>query len=258
MIKILKKLCVITLIIVFTTSCVSKKDVLYFQNANEIKTESYNSLNQKIEIDDILSIKIFSIDIESSRFYNLDLIENSNQVSSAEVMKLKGYLVNSEGNITLPVLGTIKVTDKTTSELEKFIFSRLTKEGHLKEPSVVVRNLNSKVTVLGEVKNPGTFTFTEKNLTLLQVIGMAGDLTINGQRKDILLIREGNNTKKVFHIDLTSTNWFGTEAYYIKQNDIIVINPNQAKIKSAGLIGNPATLVSVLSLLLTAAILLKK
>jgi polysaccharide export outer membrane protein len=105
---------------------------------------------------------------------------------------------------------------------------------------------------------PGTFEFSEKNLTLLQAIGLAGDLTINGKRNDVILIRQENNTKTITHIDLTSTDWFETNSYYVKQNDVIVVNPNNAKIKSAGVIGNAATFISLISLLLTGLLLLKK
>jgi polysaccharide export outer membrane protein len=118
--------------------------------------------------------------------------------------------------------------------------------------------MNSKVTVLGEVKTPGTYSFDEKNLTLLQAIGLAGDLTINGKRNDVLLIRQENNIKTITHIDLTSTSWFETKNYYVKQNDVIVVNPNNAKIKSAGIIGNAGTFISVISLLLTGILLIKK
>jgi polysaccharide export outer membrane protein len=99
--------------------------------------------------------------------------------------------------------------------------------------------------------------FYEKNLTLLQAIGMAGDLTINGERKDVLLIRYENNTKTINHIDLTTTDWMSSDLFYVKQNDVIVVNPNNAKIKSAGIIGNAGVLVSVVSLLLTGILLIK-
>jgi polysaccharide export outer membrane protein len=215
-------------------------------------------MDPKIESNDILSIKINSIDIESSKIYNLELLEGVvGGGQQPEIMRLKGYLVNNEGTITLPVLGILKVTDKTNTELEKFLTEKLKNEGQLKDPLVTVRVLNAKVTVLGEVRTPGTFTFTEKNLTLLQAIGLAGDLTINGQRTDILLIRQENNTKTITHIDLTSSEWFNSPSYFVKQNDVIVVNPNNAKIKSAGIIGNTGTLVSIVSLLLTAAILIK-
>jgi polysaccharide export outer membrane protein len=139
-----------------------------------------------------------------------------------------------------------------------FLTKKLIDGSHLKAPIVNVRTLNAKITVLGEVSSPGTFNFDEKNLTVLQAIGMAGDLTINGKRTDVLLIRQENNIKTINHINLTSTDWMSTDLFYIKQNDVIVVNPNNARIKSAGLIGNTGVFISVVSLLLTGLLLIKK
>lgn len=247
------------LILPFLQSCSTKKEILYFQSPNKNSFDGNKLMDQKIEPNDILSVKINSIDIESSKIYNLDLLESMTGTGmQPEVIKLKSYLVNNDGTINIPVLGTIKVTDKSTKELQEYLTNKLIKEGHLKEPTVIVRILNSKVTVLGEVKNPGTFTFPEKNLTLLQALGLAGDLNINGKREDVILIRQENNTKTIYHINLTSKDWMDSELYYIKQNDVIVVNPNNAKIKSAGIIGNAATFISAISLLLTGLLLLKK
>jgi polysaccharide export outer membrane protein len=250
----LKNLALFIIVINFL-SCTTKKEILYFQNSSKSTFDS-KIIDQKIESNDIISVKINSSNIEVSKIYNFDLIDVAAQQISA--IQLKNYLVNNEGNITLPILGIIKVTDKTMNELEQFLSKKLIDEGHLKDPTVIVRILNSKVTILGEVKMPGTYTFTEKNLTLLQAIGLAGDLTINGKREDIILIRQENNIKTISHINITSTDWFESSNYYIKQNDVIVVNPNNAKIKSGGLIGNASTFIAIVSLLLTGLLLIKK
>ncbi len=226
-------------------SCSTKKDILYFQNSEQKNYQQAIRIDKNINIDDILSVKIYSLDIESSAPYNLASITDV------------GYLVDNSGKITLPVLGLITVIDKSTEELELFLTNKLITQGHLKNPTVVVRLLNSKITVLGEVNTPGTYNFTEKNITLLQVIGLAGDLTINGRRNDIMLIRQENDEKKIIHIDLTSTDWFSSPYYYIKPNDVIIVNPNEAKIKSAGLISSPSALLSIVSILLTSFLLIK-
>lgn len=241
----------------FLQSCTTKKDLLYFQTTSKNQIEDQKISNQNIEINDILNIKINSLDGESSRLYNIELLENASGGTNIDMLKLKSYLVNEQGLISMPVLGNLKVTDKTTDELELFLTKLLIEDSHLKEPLVTVRILNAKITVLGEVRSPGTFTFGEKNITLLQAIGLAGDLTINGERTNVLLIRQENNIKTINHIDLTSTNWMHTDLYYIKQNDVIVVNPNNAKIKSAGIIGSTGALISVVSLLLTGLLLIK-
>lgn len=240
-------------------SCTIKKDVLYFQdNTNNTVINDTKILDQKIEPNDILSVKIYALDPEAAKIYNIDLLENTTGISGIEIIKLKSYLVTDQGEIIMPVLGNITVGSKSTAELEVYLKKKLITEGHLKEPIVTVRILNAKITVLGEVRSPGTYTFAEKNLTVLQALGLAGDLTINGERKNVLLIRQEGNNKTIHHINLTSKEWMNTELFYIKQNDVLVVNPNSAKIKSAGVIGNTGTLISVISLLLTGFLLIKK
>lgn len=242
----------------FTQSCASKKDILYLQDNSNTAINDTKIIDQKIEPNDILSIKIYSLDPETSRVYNIDLLENTSATNSLEMIKVKGYLVTDQGDINMPILGNITVNNKTTKELELYLKKKLVDEGHLKEPTVSIRILNAKITVLGEVKAPGTFDFYEKNITLLQAIGLAGDLTINGERKDVLLIRQENNTKIIHHINLTTKDWMSTDLYYIKQNDVIIVNPNKARIKSSGIIGNPGTFISIMSFLLTSFLLIKK
>ena len=147
------------------------------------------------------------------------------------------------------------------SELEDLLVEKLKDGNHLTAPIVTARLMNAKFTVLGEVNKPGTYTFSEQNISLLQAIGYAGDLTINGKRENVLLIREENNAKTYITIDMTSKNWFGSPNYYIKPNDVIYVNPNGPKVKSAGYIGNLGTFINVasvsLSLVLTVILLSK-
>ena len=183
-IRIKFKSIAVLLIFIQFLSCSTKKDILYFQSGGKSTFDGNLLLDQKIEPNDILSIRINSKDVETSKLYNLDLTENSDNTQQPQVLKYKGYLVNNTGQIKLPVLGGIKVNEMSVNELEVFLTKKLIDDGHLLDPIVIVRVLNSKVTVLGEVKMPGTFEFGEKNLTLLQAIGLAGDLTINGKRND--------------------------------------------------------------------------
>ena len=125
------------------------------------------------------------------------------------------------------------------------------------KPNVNVRLLNGKVTVLGEVNNPGTYTFTEKNITLFQCLGLAGDLTIDGNRQDIILIRETDGKRTVVNIDLTSANWLMSPYQNVQPNDVLIINPNSKKVKSAGLLGNISTALSIASILLSTIILIR-
>ncbi len=128
--------------------------------------------------------------------------------------------------------------------------------GHLVSPMVSVRLLNGKFTVLGEVTNAGTYTFLDKNLTLLQAIGYAGDLTILGKRKNITLIREVDGIRYARKLDLTSKDILDNSSYYIRNNDVIIVNPNYNRIKSAGFIGSPQSIASISSILLSITLLI--
>lgn len=243
------------LIVIFcVTSCATKKDVLYFQDAESINLRKLNYASSKIQVDDIINIKVTALNQESVEPYNVD---NSIAPSTSfiEILKLQGYLVSKEGDIVFPIIGKIKAIDKTTTELEKHIKKILVDGNHVIDPTVSVRLLNSKFTILGEVVKAGTYTITENNLTLLQAIGYAGDLTINGSRKNVLIIRSKDGVQHTKRIDLTKTDWFASEYYFVKQNDVIVINPNTNKIKSAGLLGSAGAVMSAISLLLTSILI---
>jgi len=234
-----------TFFLIFLSSCSTKKQVIYFNDINfENQDKNIISLG-KIQPNDILSIIISSSSTELSAMYNLN--QDQNQNSSF----FPGYLVNLEGKITLPILGKITVKDLTMAQLEELLVKILIEGKHLSEPIVTARLMNAKFTVLGEVSKPGTYTYSEQNISVLQALGYAGDLTINGKRENVLLIREENNAKTYITIDMTSKQWFGSPYYYIKPNDVIYVNPNGPKVKTAGYIGNLGTFISIVSLSLS-------
>ena len=239
----------------FLCSCSSRKDVLYFNDIDSNNLDKNVFTAGQIQTNDILSIIVSSSSSELSAVYNLNQDQNQNSTA------FPGYLVNLEGAITLPIIGKIAVKGLSLSKLEDLLVEKLKEGNHLTAPIVTVRLMNAKFTVLGEVNKPGTYTFSEQNISVLQAIGYAGDLTINGKRENVLLIREENNAKTYITIDMTSKNWFGSPNYYIKPNDVIYVNPNGPKVKSAGYIGNLGTFINVvsvsLSLVLTVILLSK-
>ena len=121
-----------------------------------------------------------------------------------------------------------------------------------------MRVINGKVTILGEVVRPGTYGFTEQNISVLQALGLAGDLTIRGKRKEVLLIREEAGQRSYTMLDLTQTNWFDSQYYYVRPNDVIVVNPNTARVKNAGFVSEPATLLGMASVVLSMIVLLTR
>ncbi len=236
-------------------SCSSKKDIYYFQDKSQINGNVLFEVN-KIQINDILSIRVVTEDPTAAAIFNL-APDAGNAMQGAN-LQLSGYLVTNEGMISFPRLGTIPVTDFTVTALESYLVKRLKDEGYLKEPIVIVRVLNNKFTVLGEVGRPGTFTYAEQVLTLPQALGMAGDLTISGKRNNIVLIRELDGIRTHTQIDLTKTDWYASDYYYIRQNDVLYVYPNNPKVKSAGFIPNLGTLLGVTSFIITIILLAKQ
>lgn len=237
------------------SSCVTKKEILYLQDVDEYNKTALNYQDITIQPNDILKISVSALIPETAIPYN-KTAPGQNQQNSLEVMKLEGYLVSFDRTITFPVLGLISVEEKTTTALEEYIKKRLNEEGHLLNPSVTIRILNAKVTVLGEVNQPGTYNFTEESITVLQALGYAGDLTIRGVREDVLIIREVDGVRNISHLDLTSANWLESPYYYVKQNDVIIVNPNNPKVKTAGFIGDIGALLALTTVILSSIILI--
>jgi polysaccharide export outer membrane protein len=252
----IKKLFFLLIASLFIQSCASKKDILYYQNIQSNSQDNISYLINKVQVNDILYIKVAALIAESAEPFNIQLSALGS--INIETYKIQGYLVSQKGMITFPILGDIKVADKSTEEIQDLISKMLQDNGYIKDPTVSVRIINSKVTVLGEVKIPGTYSFDEQNISLNQAIGFAGDLTINGVRKDVLLIREINGTRTYVRLDLTSSDWFTGPYYYVKQNDVIIVNPNGPKVLTAGYLGNIGTIVGLLSFFVTVLLLLKK
>jgi len=245
----------IMLLLLFFCSCVSKKEVLYLQNIQAYDNIEIISSKKKLQENDILKIDVSSLEINASIPYNK--VPVNGLANSLELMQLNGYLVSSKKTINFPILGEISVAEKTTLDLEQHLKELLESEGHLINPNITVRLLNAKVTILGEVNVPGTYTFTEKNISLLQALGLAGDLTIDGNRKDIVLIRELDGKKTTTILDLTSAVFLGSPYQNIQPNDVIIVNPNTKKITSAGLVGNISTVLSIASIVLSSLILIR-
>ena len=184
------------------TSCTSKKQLAYLNDSN-IGTEIMKSKSSYIiQKNDVLRIEIFSLFPEASVVYNR-IPKQISSTPNVEMLELDGYIVSSDFTINLPVLGVLNV-EGSLHELEKKIIKILLDGEHLVSPTVIVRILSSKFTVLGEVTNPGTYKVLNNNLNLFQALGYAGDLTINGSRRDITFIREVNGVRTIKKIDITS------------------------------------------------------
>ena len=254
--EIMRKLVFIVVGFLMISSCTSKRHVAYLNGADKYNDTDISKQKKPytIQADDILRIEIRSMVPEAAIVYNR-IAQNTNATSNINLLQLEGYLVSSNYTINFPVLGVMEAKG-TVLELEKKITKLLLDGGHLVSPTVSVRLLNGKFTVLGEVANPGTFISLERNLNLLQALGYAGDLTIDGKRKNITLIREVNGIRSARELDLTSKDILDNPLYYIRNNDVIIVNPSYRRIKSAGFIGSPGSIASISSILLSITLLI--
>lgn len=254
----MRKLLLVTLVSTFLLSCSSNRQIVYFKDSvddNFYKVD-YSSFNDNnIEPGDILKIDVQTVIPEAALPYNKNSLQSS-LASSVDLLKIDGYVVDENKMIHYPVLGEISVENLSENQLSSTIRQLLIFNGHLTDPHVKVRRINSKFTVLGEVRNPGTFPFYDKQLNIFQAIGYAGDLNIFGKRKNITLIREENGLRKVYKVSLNKSELLNKPYYVIKNNDVIIIEPNFSKVKSAGFIGSPSSIASLSSLLLSITLLI--
>ncbi|MDA9325347.1 polysaccharide biosynthesis/export family protein [Flavobacteriales bacterium] len=248
--------CLLALVILMLASCSSKSQLVYLNdsvNDNFYKVD-YSAFNNHIETGDILKIDIQTIVPDAALPYNT--FANKTSAANLKLLNIEGYVVNENKIINYPTLGDVSVENLSENKLAERIKKLLIDGGHLTNPHVKVRRVNSKFTVLGEVRLPGTFSYYDRNLNIFQALGYAGDITISGKRQNITLIREENGMRKVYDISLSKSELLNKPYYLIKNNDVIMVKPNFSKVKSAGFIGSPASIASVASLLLSITLLI--
>ncbi len=215
----------------FVVSCKTSEKVLYLQDANVDTPENIeNAQVIHIEPKDMLSIVVSSSDPKVSKIFNLPVSATQAGSDSASYGSyLMGYVVDNEGYIDFPVLGKIKAAGLSRWELQTEIANQLNDKQMLKDGLVTVEFMNFKVSILGEVNKPGTYTINSDKVNVLEAIAMAGDLTIFGERNKVFVLREENGERKSYQLDLRSADIFSSPAYYLKQNDVIYVQPNSVR-----------------------------
>ena len=215
------------------SSCATVKDIAYFQNKVVNQPEKIDKhAGIVIQPKDMLSIVVSSRNPELVTMFNLPVVSyqaGSETVSGGAAQRLLGYVVDNQGQIDFPVLGPINVAGLTRWELSELIKNRLIKDGLLTDAVVTVEFMNFKVSVLGEVNAPGTYSIEGDKVTVLQAISLARDLTIFGLRENVSVIRERDGERTIYQINLCDVDLFKSPAYYLQQNDIIYVEPNQEK-----------------------------
>ncbi|WP_164549905.1 polysaccharide biosynthesis/export family protein [Nonlabens ponticola] len=237
------------------SNCTSKKKILYFQDAAEQKQFEPPIYESIIKYNDRLSIIVTSSDMSVANRYNriAPSAEDSDLSSINGQPKLLDYLVDNKGYINLPELGMWKVAGKTRFQLESELLEEYKK--YIVDPVLTIRFANFKITILGEVSQPGTFFVTDERLTLPQALGLAGDLTLYGKRQDVLLLRDVNGVQESHTIDLTQTDVLDSDLFYLQQNDVLYVGQNRTQANAASFDKNNALYLSIASTVISLVIL---
>jgi polysaccharide export outer membrane protein len=242
-------------VLLFMTSCASKKKMIYLQGIEQASTSEVVKYEPKIQLDDLLYINVSSESIEAAAPFNLGG-DAEQTLAGGNVIQFRSYLVDNNGEIDFPILGIMKVAGLSKTELHDLLKIKL--EEYLKDPILVIRVVNFKVTVMGEVKNPGSFTINSDRLTIMEALAQAGDLTPVANRDNILVVREESGLKSYYRVNLTDSELLKSPIYYLKQNDLIIVEPRFTKPESSVIGANLPLTLSVVSLLVTLTILVTR
>lgn len=246
------KFFIIPLIAILATSCVSKKEVVYFQDVGSFETlVDDDSFIPKFKVDDLVSIHISTLNPEASAPFNL--YKTGGQQSGYRLEQVN-YLVDQAGEIDFPVIGKIKIVGLSPEELRVMLREKLS--DYLKNPIINIRLENFTVSILGEVNRPGTYLINGEEITIMEALGLAGDMTIKGQRRNVLVQRDFGGTKIYYRIDLTSKTAVKSPVYYLTQNDVVYVEPNRSAITASSLDNRATIAVSIASVLITSTVLL--
>ncbi|MBS7566449.1 polysaccharide biosynthesis/export family protein [Mucilaginibacter sp. Bleaf8] len=247
--------------ICFACSCVSEKKMTYFQKGqNQSDTVSVaQAYISKIQAGDIVSVYVNSLSTAASTFFNpyspgaspTDAGASNGTTATPALTEVTspGFLVDQSGSIEIPLVGQLKIAGLTTLEARDLIRKSLTK--YLKEPTVNVRVLNYKISIIGEVAKPSVYVIPNESVSLPEVLSMAGDVTLYANREDVVIVRDLNGKKVFGHVDLTSRDVYMSPFYYLHSNDLVYVKPVKSKATQTSLTYRVLPLaVSVLSVLI--------
>lgn len=233
------------------SSCASRRDVVYFQDTGRFETFiDNNRAVTKFKVDDLVSIHVSSLDPEASVPFNLYRGASEGGFRPEQV----DYLVDQDGTIDFPVIGKLKIEGLSPDELRKLLRQKLSE--YLKDPIINIRLRNFTVTVLGQVNRPGTYPVIGEQISILEALGLAGDLTLRGVRDNVLVIRDFNGTKVYTRIDLTSKDMIKSPVYYLTQNDVVYVEPNNVGIRETAVGTSTSITISIISVLITSAVII--
>lgn len=235
----------------FIFSCSSSKDVVYFQDAAQFETlVDENTFSTKFKVDDLVSIYVSVLDSEASSPFNLYRGSQEGGVRPEQV----DYLVDKNGEIDFPVIGKIRIAGLSPSETQKLLEEKLS--DYLVNPIINIRIRNFTVTVLGAVNRPGTYPVNGEKITIMEALGLAGDITIKGRKDNVMVVRDFDGTKVYNRINLNEKEALKSPVYYLTQNDVIYVEPNKSGKTQSNLDQRASIAVSIISILITSTVVL--
>jgi polysaccharide biosynthesis/export protein len=228
-------LCLFPMLALSLTACVDTRKATYFNGVGDATLSSNTPVPESvIQKNDLLSISVSSLSQEASAIFNTPNTSGGAMTTGTNPTAASGYLVSADGYIQFPILGSIKAEGLTKEQLKESFIKKLLEKQLLKDPIVNIRFLNFRVTVLGEVRNPTVVTVPNEKISLLEAIGLAGDLTIYAKRDNVLVIREQDGNKIIKRLNLNSDELLKSPYYYLKSNDVVYVEPNKARVASTG------------------------
>ncbi|MEO2051253.1 MAG: polysaccharide biosynthesis/export family protein [Allomuricauda sp.] len=246
------KLAILALVsILLIVSCTPSKDVVYFQDASQFETlVDENTFSTKFKVDDLVSIHISTLDPEASAPFNLFRGAEEGGIRAEQV----NYLVDKNGEIDFPVIGKIKIEGLSPSETRMLLREKL--KDYLKDPIINIRIRNFTVTVLGAVNRPGTYPVNGEQITIMEALGMAGDINIKGRRDNVMVIRDFDGTKVYNRINLNQKESLKSPVFYLTQNDVVYVEPNKSGKTQSSLDQRASIMISILSMVVTSTVIL--
>jgi polysaccharide export outer membrane protein len=250
--------CFVLLIVILIQSCASRKDIVMLQMGNIDQAKVNNDYQLKFKPDDLLQITVSSDDLISVQPFNLPVVSFSTTTNKVVGQPtLQNYLVDYNGEIDFPVIGKINVGGLSRVELILILKDKLDPE-YIKSPIINVNITNFKITVQGDVTRPGTFNIKNERISIFDAIGLSNGISITARRDNVLVIREEFGKKKQYRLNLKSNNIFSSPAYFLQQNDVVYIEPNNAKIQDAAYTRSTGLFISLASLFVSLMTIISK
>lgn len=241
---------VLAIIVLTITSCASRKEIVYFQKDQVDQSKTNTTYKTVFKADDLLQITVSALDLEAVKPFNLPAVTFATTTDRAVgTPQQQTYLIDNEGFIDFPVLGRLKLAGLSRTEAIELLKNKLSPD-YVKNPTINIKITNFSITVLGDVKMPGRFTIPNERISVLEAVGLAGDLNMSGIRT-IEVKREENNEIKSYKLDLRSNEVFNSPAYYLQQNDVVYVEPNRSSSQDAAYNKNTGLFISLGSVVIS-------